>query len=353
MAAPVRALVGTRKGLFILGGSPDRRSWNVEAVTLDGWAVFHAITDPRDGMLYAAANHLVYGPTVQRSADHGETWIRSTAMPVPAESGLALEAVWHLTAGPPDQPGTLYLSAAPALVFRSDDFGVTWRANEGILSHPTRDGWLPAAGGLICNGVVLDPGDPDRMYVSISAAGTLRSDDAGDTWILLNKGVEAGMLPDPFPDVGQCVHTLLAHPRLPGRLWQQNHCGTYRSDDYGESWERVDRNGVPSEFGFALMIDPTDPDVAYVIPEVSYEYHYSTNSKLGVYRTSDAGKSWDLLDDGLPAPAWVAVLREASSFDDDSVYFGTQSGSVFSLTEGDRWVEAARHLPPILSVEVS
>jgi hypothetical protein len=350
--AAVRALIGTRKGLFILTGTPDRRSWRVDALTLDGWAIFHAMVDPRDGLLYAAANHLVYGPTVQRSADGGRTWTRSTRMPVPAESGLSLEAVWHLTAGPVSQPGILYLAAAPALVFRSDDFGATWRINDGILNHPTRDKWLPAAGGMICNGVALDPWDPNRLYLSISAAGTFRSDDAGETWASLNRGVEAGMLPDPYPEVGQCVHQLLVHPEQPGRLWQQNHCGVYRSDDFGESWDRVDRNGLPSEFGFALMLDPADPDVAYVIPEVSYEYHYSTGSQLGVYRTSDSGKSWDLLVDGLPAPAWVAVLREASAFDADSVYFGTQSGSVFALTEGDRWIEAVRHLPPILSVEV-
>jgi photosystem II stability/assembly factor-like uncharacterized protein len=350
--AVVRALVGTRKGLFILSGSEDRRSWQVAGVTLEGWAVHHAVVDPRDGTMYAAANHLVYGPTVQRSADQGRTWTRSTAMSSPSESGVVLEAVWHLTPGLVDQPGTLYLAAAPALVFRSDDFGATWLVNDGILDHPTRDRWLPAAGGMICNGVELDPTDPKRLYISISAAGTLRSDDAGETWALLNNGVEAGMLPDPFPEVGQCVHKLLVHPLQPARLWQQNHCGTYRSDDHGETWERVDLNGVPSEFGFPLMIDPTDPDVAYVIPEVSYEYHYTTHARLGVYRTKDAGKSWDLLDDGLPSPSWVAVLREASAFDADSVYFGTQSGSLFSLTAGDRWVEAARHLPPILSVEV-
>jgi photosystem II stability/assembly factor-like uncharacterized protein len=148
------------------------------------------------------------------------------------------------------------------------------------------------------------------------------------------------------------VHKLLLHPAQPARLWQQNHCGVYRSDDSGESWERLDGNGLPSGFGFTLMLDPRDPDVALVIPETSPEYHHSAGGRLGVYRTRDAGETWELAADGLPEQAWAAVLREASAFDERSAYFGTQSGSVFALSDGDRWVEAARHLPPILSVEV-
>jgi len=152
--------------------------------------------------------------------------------------------------------------------------------------------------------------------------------------------------------VGQCVHKLLLHPARPERLWQQNHCGVYRSDDAGETWERLDGNGLPSSFGFTIMLDPSDPDAAFVIPQQGHEYHYSAGGRLCVYRTRDGGKTWDLLSDGLPEHAWAVVLREASASDDESLYFGTQSGSFFVLTEGDVWVEAARHLPPVLSVEV-
>ena len=148
-------------------------------------------------------------------------------------------------------------------------------------------------------------------------------------------------------------HKLLLHPARPDRLWQQNHCGVYRSDDRGDSWERLDGNGLPSDFGFALMLDPNDPDSAFVIPEKSPEYHYSPGGRLAVYRTRDRRGDVGPMADGLPEHAWATVLREASSSDADSVYFGTQSGSFFALAEGDRWVEAARHLPPILSVEVA
>jgi hypothetical protein len=191
------------------------------------------------------------------------------------------------------------------------------------------------------------------MYVGITTAGTFRTDDGGESWLPRNRNVSAEFLPEPYPEVGQCVHKLLLHPVRPERLWQQNHFGVYRSDDNGDSWVRLDGNGLPSGFGFTLMLDPRDPDTALVIPEKSLEHHYTPNGRLGVYRTRDAGETWELVAEGLPEQAWAAVLREASAFDDDSVYFGTQSGFVYALAEGDRWVEAARHLPPIVSVEVT
>jgi photosystem II stability/assembly factor-like uncharacterized protein len=193
-----------------------------------------------------------------------------------------------------------------------------------------------------------------RMYVGISAAGAFRSEDGGETWTPINKNVAAEFLPDPYPEVGQCVHKLLVHPARPERIWQQNHCGVYRSDDHGDTWERLDGNGLPSGFGFALALDPDEPDVAYVIPEESQELHYTPDGRLGVYLTDDGGASWQLLADGLPDRAWAAVLREGFAYDDGGVYFGTQSGTVWVLPrDGSTWIEAARDLPPILSVEAA
>ena len=260
-------------------------------------------------------------------------------------------AVWHIEPGRPDEPETLYLGADPALLFRSDDGGDSWEPNRGILEHPTREGWFPGAGGLCCHSIQLDPSDPQRMYVGITSAGTFRSDDGGATWTPRNQGVAADFLPVPYPEVGQCVHKLLLHPARPERLWQQNHCGVYRSDDRGDSWERLDGNGLPSGFGFPIMLDPKDPDTAFVIPEKSFEYHYGPGGRLSVYRTQDKGQTWEPFSEGLPEQAWTVVLREASAFDADAVYFGTQSGSFFALADGDTWVEGVRHLPPILSVE--
>jgi photosystem II stability/assembly factor-like uncharacterized protein len=315
--------------------------------------VYHATVDARDGTVFAAANHVVYGPTVQRSADGGQTWRRSRQIRLPEESGLTLNGAWHIEPGRPEEPDTLYLGGDPGVLFRSDDGGETWEPNRGLLDHRTRERWFPGAGGMCCHSIQLDPHDPQRMYVGITAAGVFRSDDGGETWMPRNHSVAAEFLADPYSEVGQCPHKLLLHPARPDRLWQQNHFGVYRSDDRGDSWVRLDENGLPSGFGFPLMLDPEDPDKAFVIPEKSAEYHYSAGGRLAVYRTRDAGETWEVMADGLPDQAWAAVLREASAYDAQSLYFGTQGGSFYALTDGDTWVEAVRHLPPILSVEVT
>ena len=339
--------IGTRKGLFLLRG--DRgASWDVEGPLLPGWSVYHAIVDPRDGVLHSATNNPFYGATVHRSSDGGRTWERAEELGLPEDGELKLNATWHIEPG----SGTeLWLGGDPGVLFRSDDGGSTWLLNQALFDHPTRDRWQPGAGGMCTHSIQLTNG---TMYVAISAAGAFRSEDGGESWTPINRDVAAEFMPDPYPEVGQCVHKLLAHPQRPERLWQQNHCGVYRSDDRGDSWERLDTNGLPTSFGFPLALDPQDPDVAYVIPEQSQEYHYTADGRLGVYRTSDGGASWALASDGLPERAWVAVLREGLAFDDEAVYFGTQSGSVWAAPRGGgRWTEVARDLPPILSVEAA
>jgi photosystem II stability/assembly factor-like uncharacterized protein len=357
-------LLGTRKGLFLLKGDGDRRSWTVEEPTLEGWEVYHAVQDPRDGSLYAAANNPVYGATVQRSTDGGKTWQRSEGLGLPEDEELKLEKSWHVEPGRDSEPGRMWLGAAPGVLFRSDDSGESWDVVEGVLNHPTRERWNPGAGGMCTHSIQLDPADQNRMYIGISAAGVFRSEDGGENWTPANKGTAADFNPDdPFPEVGQCVHKVLLHPGREGRLWQQNHCGVYRSDDRGESWERLEGNGLPSAFGFPLGLHPKKPDTAFVVPEdsvqsgeVGGENRVTTGGRLGVYRTDDGGKSWELCSNGLPDRAWVEVLREGMASDDHDpvgIYFGTKSGSMFvSPSEGDEWIEAARHLPAILSVEV-
>ncbi len=343
-------LAGTRKGLFLIRGSGNE--WRVEEPLLPGWHINHAVLDPRDSSLYACTNSWVYGGAVHRSTDRGETWERSEELGLPEESGLKLASTWHLEPGHPSQPGTLWLGGEPGVLFRSDDSGATWAANEALLGHETRERWAPGAGGLVCHSIALDPGNAERLWIGISAAGVFRSEDGGGSWQPANVGTEACFMPDdPFPEVGQCVHKVLSHPARPERLWQQNHCGVYRSDDGGTSWERLDENGLPSRFGFGLALDPGDPDVAYVIPEEGPENRVTSDGRLGIYRTSDAGASWTptvAVD-----PAWAAVLREGMSFDTDGgVYAGTQSGFVYAL-RGGQVTGAARHLPPILSVEAA
>lgn len=352
----VLVLVGTRKGLFFLKSDDGRRNWTVEGPVLEGWDVFHAIQDGRDGSLYVAANNWVYGATVQRSTDGGKTWVRSEGLGLPEDGEIKLEKSWHVEPGRDSEPGTLWLGAAPGVLFRSGDSGETWEVNQGLLEDPTRERWQPGAGGMCTHSIQLDPTDDKLMYIGISAAGVFRSEDGGGSWTPANKGTAADFMPDdPFPEVGQCVHKLLLHPGEDGRLWQQNHCGVYRSDDRGENWDRLEGNGLPSGFGFPLALDHRRPDTALVVPEVGAENRVTPDGRLGVYRTEDGGKSWELAAAGLPEQAWASVMREgmaSDSLESPGIYLGTQSGSVFvSSNAGDEWIEAASQLPPVLSVE--
>jgi len=331
-------LIGTGKGLFVL------RNGEPAGPFLTGWQVFHAVNVGDE--LLAATNSLFFGATVQRSTDGGETWERAQGLGLPEESGLTLARVWHIE--PSD--GRLLLGGDPGCLFVSEDGGTTWEPNRALLEHPTRDRWQPGAGGLCCHSIQVAP--DGTLYIAISAAGAFRSDDGGESWTPINQGVAADFLPDPFPDIGQCVHKLLMHPTRPERLWQQNHCGVYRSDDRGDTWERLEGNGLPSGFGFPIVLDPSDPDVAIVVPEEGAENRVVVGGRVGAWRTADGGATWALEADGLPTPAWTGVLREASSFDSEGAYFGTQSGSVFAREHaGGRWSEVARQLPPVLSVE--
>ena len=242
-------LVGTRKGLFLLKGDETRRKWETEGPYLAGWDVFHAMKD--EGSIFAAANHAVYGATVQRSDDAGKTWERSEGLGLPEDHELTLEKTWHVEAGP---NGMLWLGGAPGVLFRSADRGQSWEPVTSLIDHPTRERWNPGAGGMCTHSIQFDPENDQTMYVGISAAGVFRSEDAGASWRPANKGTAADFMPDdPFPEVGQCVHKVLVHPAKTDRLWQQNHCGVYRTDDRGENWERLEENGLPSAFGFPIV----------------------------------------------------------------------------------------------------
>ncbi len=353
----VLLLIGTKRGLFTALSSPDRTTWHLSEPLLVGNEVYHAMLDPRDGRsAWAATAHSVWGAHLHRSDDAGRSWTVLEAAPhYDDERGVA--AIWSIAPGHVSEPGRLYAGIEPAGLFVSDDLGASWRGVTSLNEHPTTDSWQPAGGALALHSVVVDPRTPDRIYCALSAGGVYRSDDHGATWRPLNRGVRADFLPRPYPEAGQCVHRLLLHPRQPDRLWQQNHCGTYRSDDRGESWVEV-TGGLPSDFGYALALDAGDPDVAYVVPEESSHMRTTVGGRLTVYGTRDAGASWRPLTRGLPqAHAYVTVLREAltsDSADPCGLYLGTSGGHVFASRDGgESWEVIAEYLPRILSVSAA
>jgi photosystem II stability/assembly factor-like uncharacterized protein len=352
--AMVTLFVGTRRGLFLIRSDGDRRRWTLDGPHLRGREIYHAFLDPRDGRTaWAASDHAVWGAHVHRSRDGGRSWELLDAAPHHGDE-RGLKAIWSLSPGHAAEPDTVWAGIEPAGLFVSRDAGTSWSAVPGLNDHATRASWQPSGGGLALHSVLVDPGEPRRMWCAVSAGGVYRSDDGGLTWQPRNDGVRADFLPSPPPPAGHCVHKLRLHPARPERLYQQNHCGVYRSDDGGAAWIEI-TDGLPSDFGYALALDPRDPDTAYVVPEESSHMRAAVDGRLRVYRTGDGGASWRPLSDGLPQEhAYVSVLREGLATDElepCGVYLGTGTGHVFASADaGESWTMLAGFLPKILSV---
>lgn len=354
MSDRVQILIGTRKGAFILESDTARRDWRTRGPFCQTWPIHHFVRDAREGVLYAAGGNAWYGPSVWRSPDDGATWSQSSAGLNYGEGEPKVTTIWNLT--PAD--GTLYAGVEPAGLFRSRDGGRTWSHVAGLREHPSRPEWQPGAGGLCLHSICVHPTDHERLWVGISAVGTFETTDGGAAWQTRNRGVRADFIPGPTPEFGQCVHNLRFHPARPEVLYQQNHCGVYRSDDGGRQWSEI-TPGLPSEFGFPLAIHPTDPSTIYVIPHNGPEDgRHMIDGRAAVWRSRDRGDTWQRLDNGLPTQnAYITVLREALAMDPldpAGVYFGTSTGQLFaSADEGEHWRLVADFLPPIWSVEAA
>jgi len=357
----VLLLVGTNKGAFFLRSSRDRLRWDVAGPYFHGQGIYAMAYDGRNGRhrLWVSANNVMWGAFLRSSDDFGRIWTNplEASIRFPAESGASLRNIWQICLGRNDEPEKLYCGVEPAALFESGNEGESWSLVRGLYDHPHRPRWMPSNGGLTLHTILPDPCNKDRMYVAVSAGGVYRTDDGGTTWQARNNGVRVMFLPEKYPEFGQCVHKIVLHESRPERLFLQNHWGLYRSDNLGDSWQDIAR-GVPSDFGFAMLMHPHDADCVYIVPVESDEFRCTPDGHLRVYRTRNAGGSWEALDRGLPQKgAYETVLRDAmssDSLDPAGIYFGTRSGTVYgSRDEGKSWKKIVERLPQILCVKAA
>jgi BNR/Asp-box repeat len=364
----VRLLVGTRKGAFVLTSDGKRERWEVAGPHFGGWEIFHIKGSPVDpDRLYMSQSSSWFGQLIQRSNDGGKTWTPQgnkfaydgvpgthqwyDGTPHPWE----FKRVWHVEPSLTD-PDTVYAGVEDAALFRSTDGAQTWQELAGLRGHGSGSSWQPGAGGMCLHTILLDPINPQRMFIAISAAGAFRTDDGGTTWKPINRGLKSQYIPDPDAEVGFCVHRLAMHRSRPRTLFMQLHWDVMRSDDAGESWHDVGGN-LPSDFGFPIDVHAHEPNTIYVVPIKSDSEHYPPDGKLRVYRSRTGGNEWEALTNGLPQKdCYVNVLRDAMAVDSlepCGVYFGTTGGQVYgSADAGDHWQPIVRDLPSVLSVEV-
>jgi hypothetical protein len=384
----VRVLVGTRKGAFLLESDGQRQRWQVHGPFFGGWEIYHLKGSPVDpDRLYASQSSNWFGQIMQRSDDGGRTWytpggaLETTPDGVPMgqsnlfaydtspETGRPLSThqwydgtqhpwefkrVWHLEPSYTD-PDTVYAGVEDAALFRSTDGGTTWH-ELAALREQQGEKWAPGAGGMGLHTILLDPNNPRRIYVAISAAGAFRTDDGGQSWKVITNGLTSNYMPDPTVTIGFCVHRLAMHPQHPDRVFMQLHWNVMRTDNAGELWTNIGA-GLPSDFGFPIEVHAHEPETIYVVPIQSDSEHYPPEGKLRVYRSRTGGGDWEPLTNGLPQEnCYVNVLRDAmcrDDLDDCGIYFGTTGGQVYvSPDSGNHWHPIVSNLPPVVSVEV-
>ena len=364
----VRVLVGTRKGAFLLTADGKRDKWEVSGPHFGGWEIYHMKGSPAaPNRLYASQTSGWFGQLLQRSNDGGKTWepvgnkfvYEGTPGTHQSYDGTPhpweFKRVWHLEPSLSD-PDAVYAGVEDASLFHSADGGQSWQELPGLRTHGSGPHWQPGAGGMCLHTILIDPGNPARMFIAISAAGAFRTDDGAATWRPINQGLRSEYIPDPAAEVGHCVHRIAMHRSRPSVLFMQKHWDVMRSDNAGDSWSEVSGN-LPTDFGFVIDVHAHEPETIYVVPIKSDHEHYPPEGKLRVFRSRTGGNEWEPLTRGLPqSDCYVNVLRDAmavDSLDSCGVYFGTTGGQVYASADaGDSWAPIVRDLPAVLSVEV-
>ena len=355
MADRTLLMVGTRKGLWIGTSDEARAEWEFTGPHFDMEEVYSCLIDTRADTprLLAGASSPWLGPQVRRSDDLGATWQETPngAIRFPEDAGANVERVWQLVPGTED--GVVYAGTEPGAVWRSTDRGETFTLERALWDHPHRQDWGAGFGGQAFHTVLPHPTDPQSVTAAISSGGVYQTNDGGRSWEAHNQGVKAEFLPEgeQYPEFGQCVHKITRHPSRPERLFMQNHGGVYRSDDHGATWDSI-ADGLPAEFGFPIVVHPHQPDTIYVFPLNGSGGRYPPDGRAMVWRSRDAGDTWEPLDRGLPENFYVAVMRDAMCADDHEragIYFGARNGAVWgSADEGETWSQVISDLPDVM-----
>ncbi|NYH76704.1 photosystem II stability/assembly factor-like uncharacterized protein [Actinopolyspora biskrensis] len=361
MSVSILLVIGTRKGLWLARGNTGSGEWEVTGPQLPTTEVSAVAVDKRSSprvLIGAESPH--FGPSLLTSDDLGSTWREPERAPVafPGDTGAALRRVWQIAPASESEPGVVYAGTEPSALFRSEDWGENYELVRGLWHHPHREHWFPGGGGQAVHTVLPDPRDNGRVVVGMSTGGVYRTEDGGASWRPANTGISAQFMPDDeYPEFGQCVHKVARNAVAPDRFYLQNHHGVYRSDDGTDTWESI-ADGLPCDFGFPIAVDPADPDVVYSFPLVAAENRFPPDGRCRVYRSEDAGRTWNGSARGLPAEGfWSAVMRDALCLDDADpagVYFGSRSGEVYaSFDRGESWSRVAAHLPDVLSLRAA
>jgi photosystem II stability/assembly factor-like uncharacterized protein len=353
-------MVGTMKGAFLFAANPARNKWEMGGPHFPGTPIYSLAHDGRHGhRLFASLDSPFFGTTLRWSDDLGKTWTDGTTgvIKFPEDTGVSLKRIWQLV--PTGRNGLIYAGVEPSALFVSRDRGESWELVRGLFDHPHRPKWEPGNGGQCLHTVLPHPKDPNNIVVAMSTGGVYRTNDGGRSWQARNVGVRAQFMPEEsrYPEFGQCVHKVVRHPSRPDTLFLQNHWGLYRTDDGGDTWKDI-ANGVPSDFGFCMAVHPHDPNVVYIVPLESDMYRCTPEGKMRVYRTRDGGAHWEALSSGLPQKnAHETVLRDAmgvDALDPAGVYVGTRSGKVYASPDSGRtWTLVADGLPPVVCVRAA
>ena len=351
-------LVGTIKGAFLFSSDGSRNRWQISGPHFAGQVVYSLAYDSRAGRrrVWASSMHFAFGTMLHSSDTFGKEWTNPDSAPIkfPDDTGQSLKQIWQIELGGKQEPEKMYCGVEPAALFESSDAGETWTLVRGLFDHPHRPQWQPGGGGLCLHTIVPDPSNSSRVLIAVSTGGVYRTDDGGKSWQVKNQGITAEFLPNKYPEFGQCVHKVSGPQMRPERLFLQNHGGLFRSDNGGDSWQEISA-GVPSNFGFPMVAHPSKPDTAYVFP-LDTEMRCSPEAKMRVYRTQDAGQTWEALGNGMPqAGAYETVLRDGMAADPMQpvgIYFGTRSGKLYaSRDEGENWQQIADGLPAVTCVK--